>query len=178
MAWTDTTDPMPTKGDSMETERTTERAKLETTDRIEKRVVLRAPRSRVWRALTKADEFGKWFGANIEGTFAEGATVRGKITSRGYEHLLMELAIERIEPERLFSYRWHPYAIDPNVDYSSEPTTLVEFRLDEADGGTLLTIVESGFDRIPLARRAEAFRMNDQGWTGQAKNLERYVSQS
>lgn len=146
------------------------------TDRIEKTVTLRAPRSRVWRAITTAEQFGAWFGVKLEGPIAEGATVRGKITYPGYEHLTMEMLVERMEPERYFAYRWHPYAIDAAVDYSSEPTTLVEFRLDEADGGTLLTIVESGFDRIPLARRAEAFRMNDGGWTEQTKNIERYVA--
>lgn len=147
------------------------------TDRIEKRVTLRAARSRVWRAITAPEEFGAWFGVKLEGPFTEGATVRGKITHPGYEHLTMEVQVERLEPERYFAYRWHPYAIDADVDYSSEPSTLVEFRLDEADGGTVLTIVESGFDRIPLARRAEAFRMNDQGWTEQTRNIERYVSE-
>jgi uncharacterized protein YndB with AHSA1/START domain len=147
------------------------------TDAIEKSVTLRAPRSRVWRAITNAKEFGEWFRVKLEGTFAEGAITRGKITYPGYEHLTMEMQVERIEPERYFAYRWHPYAVDPNVDFSSEPTTLVEFRLEEADGGTVLTVVESGFDRIPLARRAEAFRMNDGGWTEQMKNIERYVSQ-
>ena len=146
------------------------------TDRIEKRVVLRAARSRVWRAITTAEEFGTWFRMNLDGMFAEGATIRGRITIPGYEHVTLEMLVERIEPERYFSYRWHPYAIDPAVDYSAEPTTLVEFTLEETEGGTALTIVESGFDRIPLARRSEAFRMNDQGWTGQIKNLERYVS--
>jgi uncharacterized protein YndB with AHSA1/START domain len=146
------------------------------TDRIEKRVVLRAARSRVWRAITTAEEFGTWFRMNLDGMFAEGATIRGRITIPGYEHVTLEMLVERIEPERYFSYRWHPYAIDPAVDYSAEPTTLVEFTLEETEGGTALTIVESGFDRIPLARRAEAFRMNDQGWAGQIKNLERYVS--
>jgi uncharacterized protein YndB with AHSA1/START domain len=146
------------------------------TDRIEKKVVLRAPRSRVWRAIATAEEFSAWFGVKLEGRFAAGATVRGKITHPGYEHLTMEMLVERIEPERYFAYRWHPYAIDTAVDYTLEPTTLVEFRLDEADGGTVLTIVESGFDRIPLARRAEAFRMNDRGWTEQSKNIERHVS--
>src|SRR5947208_8985157 len=126
------------------------------TDRIEKRAVLRASRARVWRAITDAQEFGAWFRVNLEGTFAKGATIRGKITHPGYEHLTMEVLVERIEPERYFAYRWHPYAIDPKVDYSSEPTTLVEFRLDDADGGTLLTIVESGFDKVPAGRRAEA----------------------
>ena len=148
----------------------------QSTNRIEKRIELNAPVERVWRALTDYREFGQWFGVKLEGPFAEGATVRGKITHPGYEHLTMELLVERIEPERYFSYRWHPYAIVPGADYSAEPTTLVEFILEETEGGTAVTIVESGFDRIPLARRAEAFRMNDQGWAGQIKNLARYVS--
>lgn len=147
-----------------------------TTDRIEKQIDLRAARSRVWRALTSAEEFGTWFRVNLDGAFAEGATVRGRITHPGYEHLTVEILVERIEAERYFSYRWHPYPIDPAVDYSAEPTTLVEFTLQETEGGTALTIVESGFDRIPLGRRSEAFRMNDQGWTGQIKNLAQYVS--
>ena len=146
------------------------------TDRIERKVVLRASRSRVWRAIATVEEFGAWFRVNLEGVFAEGATVRGRITHPGYEHVILEMQVERIEPERYFSYRWHPYAIDPAVDYSAEPTTLVEFTLQDTEGGTALTIVESGFDRIPLARRAEAFRMNDQGWAGEIKNIERYVS--
>jgi uncharacterized protein YndB with AHSA1/START domain len=146
------------------------------TDRIEKKVQLAAPRSRVWRALTNSDEFGEWFRVKLEDKFAEGKTVRGPILHKGYEHMTMEMMIERIEPERYFSYRWHPYAIDPKVDYDKEPTTLVEFLLEEANGGTALTIIESGFDRIPLARRAEAFKMNDHGWTGQAKNIAAYVS--
>ena len=146
------------------------------TDQIEKRVTLRAPRSRVWRAITKADEFGAWFGVKLDGAFAEGATVRGRITIPGYEHATLEMLVERIQPERLFSYRWHPYAVDTNVDYSTEPMTLVEFHLDEAPGETLLTIIESGFDRLPESRRAEAFRMNDGGWTGQIKKIERYVA--
>jgi uncharacterized protein YndB with AHSA1/START domain len=149
---------------------------MTSTDRIEKKVILRAPRSRVWRAIATAEEFGAWFGVKLEGPFAEGATVRGKITHPGYEHLTMEMRVQRIEPERYFAYRWHPYAIDTAVDYTPEPTTLVEFRLDEADGGTVLTIVESGFDRIPLARRAEAFRMNEGGWTAQMENIKRHVS--
>jgi|SRR5215204_2298410 len=146
------------------------------TDRIEKRVVMRASRSRVWRAITTAEEFGAWFRVNLEGEFAEGGTIRGRITHPGYEHVTVEMLVERIEPERYFSYRWHPHALDPAVDYSAEPTTLVEFILEEAEGGTAVTIVESGFDRIPLARRAEAFRMNGQGWAGQIQNLARYVS--
>ena len=146
------------------------------TDRIEKKIVLRASRSRVWRAIANAEEFGTWFRVNLDGAFAEGATVRGRITHPGYEHVTVEMLVERIEPERYFSYRWHPNPMDPAVDYSAEPTTLVEFILEETEGGTAVTIVESGFDRIPLARRAEAFRMNDQGWTGEIKNLAQYVS--
>jgi uncharacterized protein YndB with AHSA1/START domain len=145
------------------------------TDRIEKQIQLKAPRSRVWRALTDTGEFGAWFGVMLEGEFAEGATTRGRITSRGYDHLTVALVVARIEPERLFAYRWHPYAIDPQVDYSAEPTTLVEFTLEETAAGTLLTVVESGFDRIPAARRAEAFRMNDGGWAAQVANLQRHV---
>jgi len=146
------------------------------TDRIEKHVTLRAPRSRVWRALADSDQFGQWFKVRLAGPFVEGARVRGRITHPGYEHVTMEVLVERIDPERYFAYRWHPYAIDPAVDYSAEPMTLVEFTLEETAGGTNLTIVESGFDRIPAARRAEAFRMNDNGWTGQIKNIERHVS--
>lgn len=146
------------------------------TDRIEKKIALRAPRSRVWRAIANVQEFGEWFRVKLEGGFAEGVTIRGKLTYPGYENLTMEMQIERIEPEGYFSYRWHPYAVDPAVDYSSEPTTLVEFRLEEADGNTLLTIVESGFDQIPLARRAKAFKMNDGGWAEQMRNIERHVS--
>jgi len=145
-------------------------------DRIEKSIVLHAPRSRVWRAIAIADEFGAWFGVKLEGAFAPGARVRGRITVPGYEHVTMDITIEQMDHERLFSYRWHPYAVEPDVDYSSEPTTLVEFRLDEVAGGTRLTVVESGFDRIPLARRAEAFRMNDQGWAQQIRNIERHVA--
>ena len=142
------------------------------TDRIEKRVVLRAPRSRVWRAISDAKEFGTWFRITLDGAFATGKTVRGSHGS-----FKVEFRVEQIEPERYFSYRWHPYPKDPATDYSEEPMTLVEFTLEEAEGGgTLLTIVESGFDRISLARRAEAFRMNTEGWIGQIKNLERYVS--
>lgn len=149
---------------------------LTATDRIEKTVSLRAARSRVWRALTDATEFGTWFGVDLEGPFVEGATVRGRITHPGYEHLTMEVQVERIEPERCFSFRWHPYAVEPGRDYSHEPATLVEFTLQDSGAGTVLTVVESGFDRIPAARRDEAFRMNDKGWTGQLTNIERHVS--
>jgi uncharacterized protein YndB with AHSA1/START domain len=146
------------------------------TDRIEKSIVLRAPRSRVWRALSNPDEFGRWFGARLVGDFAPGARVAGQITIPGHEHLTFELVVEKVEPEGHFSYRWHPYAFDPAVDYANEPMTLVEFRLVEVADGTELTVVESGFDRIPLARRAEAFRMNDEGWAEQVRNLDRYVA--
>ena len=147
------------------------------TDRIEKQVLLRAPRARVWRALTNEKEFGQWFGVVMAGPFSPGARVTGKITHKGYEDAPFEITVERMEPERLFSYRWHPYAHDPKVDYSAEPTTLVVFELKDAENGTLLTVVESGFDRIPLARRAEAYRMNDQGWASQMKSIEKYVGQ-
>lgn len=147
-----------------------------TADRIEKKIVLRAPRSRVWHAIADAEQFGAWFGARLEGEFAPGARVEGRITSPGYEHVTMEMTVERVDPERLFSFRWHPYAVEPGVDYSNEPTTLVEFRLDEVAGGTELTVVESGFDRIPMTRRADALRMNDAGWAEQIKSIERYVA--
>jgi uncharacterized protein YndB with AHSA1/START domain len=145
------------------------------TDRIEKRVLLRAARSRVWRALTDAEEFGTWFRVKLKGRFAAGESITGTITHPGYEHLSMELSVERMEAETLFSFRWHPYAINPEVDYGSEPTTLVEFRLEEASGGTLLEVVESGFDRLPAGRRDEAFRMNGEGWAAQMGNIERHV---
>jgi uncharacterized protein YndB with AHSA1/START domain len=146
------------------------------TDRIEKKVVLRAPRSRVWRAIADEKEFGAWFGVRLEGAFAPGKRLKGQITVPGYEHVTMDITVERVDPERLFSYRWHPYAVDPGVDYSAEPTTLVEFRLEDVAGGTELSVVESGFDRIPVARRAEAFRMNEGGWAEQMKNIERHVA--
>jgi len=146
------------------------------TDRIERTIVLRAPRARVWRALARAAEFGAWFGVALEGTFAPGAHLTGKLTVPDFEHLTMEIVVEQVEPEQLLSYRWHPYAIEPDVDYSHEPTTLVEFHLAEVADGTQLTVVESGFDRIPLERRATAFRMNDQGWAQQLTNIERYVA--
>lgn len=146
------------------------------TDQIERKIQLRAPRSRVWRALTNAEEFGAWFGVRLDGQFSPGNVIRGNITSPGYEHLVAEMTIDRIEPESLFAYRWHPAAIDAGVDYSSEPLTRVEFRLVEVADGTELTITESGFDQIPLARRAEAYRMNDGGWAAQLRNIERYVA--
>jgi uncharacterized protein YndB with AHSA1/START domain len=148
------------------------------TDRIEKEIVMKAPRARVWRALTDSAEFGKWFGVSMEDPFVPGRRARGRITIRGYENLTLEVVVERMEAERVFSWRWHPYAVDPAADYSAEPMTLVECELFEVPEGTRLRIVESGFDAIPLARRAEAFRMNSQGWTGQMKNIARYLGES
>ena len=146
------------------------------TDRIEKTVILKAPRSRIWRALSDATQFGEWFKVKLDGEFTPGATVHGTITYPGYEGLKLEMLIERIEPESLFSYHWHPG--DPKQNYRSEPMTLVEFRLEDVPGGTRLTIVESGFDTLPLSRRAEAFRMNEGGWTEQIENIRRHVPQS
>jgi uncharacterized protein YndB with AHSA1/START domain len=147
-----------------------------TTDRIEKEIVLRAPRSRVWRALTNVEEFGTWFGVKLEGAFAPGARVHGQITLSGHRRVTVEMSIERMDPESRMSYRWHPYAVESAVDYSGEPTTLVEFQLEEVAEGTRLTVIESGFDRIPAARRAVAFRMNDAGWAEQLENIARYVA--
>jgi uncharacterized protein YndB with AHSA1/START domain len=146
-------------------------------DRIEKQIELKAPVSRVWRALTDYREFGEWFRVKFEGPFVAGQVSRGQITHPGYEHLRMEVVVQKIEPERYFSYTWHPYAIDAKVDYSKETPTLVEFRLEENATGTLLKVTESGFDKIPSDRRAEAFRMNDNGWAQQLKNIESHVAQ-
>ena len=147
------------------------------TDRIEKKVVLKAPRARVWRAIADAEEFGRWFGCRLDGPFAAGRTVGGRITDPpGYEHLQLAMVVDRIEPEQLFAYRWHPYAVDPKRDYSKEPMTLVELRLADAPGGTELTIVESGFDAIPAERRAEALKMNTGGWNMQAERIARHVA--
>jgi uncharacterized protein YndB with AHSA1/START domain len=148
------------------------------TNRIEKQIVVRAPRAKVWRAITDSKEFGKWFRAELSDPFVPGAPARGRITHPGYEHLTFEVWVERIEPEHYFSFRWHPYAIDPGKDYSQEPTTLVEFRLDETPEGTRIRVSESGFDQIPLERRAEAFRMNSGGWEAQMQNVAQYVDQT
>jgi len=148
------------------------------TDRIEKSVVLRAPRARVWEALTDARAFGRWFGVELAGPFAPGARVTGRITHKGYEHLPFEITVERMEPERLLSWRWHPNAVDPGVDYSDEPTTLVVFELTDVAEGTQLDVVESGFDGVPLSRRATAYRGNDEGWAQQMVAIERYLSGS
>jgi uncharacterized protein YndB with AHSA1/START domain len=146
------------------------------TDRIEREILLKAPRSRVWRALSNAEEFGDWFGVALKGkAFVAGQRVQGQITYPGYEHVVFDVFIERIEPERLLSWRWHPAAVESSIDYSKEPTTLVVFELKEVEGGTLLSVVESGFDNVPASRRLEAFRMNSGGWAEQMKNIETHV---
>ncbi len=143
--------------------------------RIEKQVRLRHPPARVWRAVATADEFGRWFGARLTGELLPGATARGALDAPGYEHLTLELQVERVEPERFFSFHWHPYAVDPAADYAQEPRTLVSFTLEEVPDGTRLTIVESGFEDLPANRRDEAYRMNDQGWAEQAQRIGRYL---
>ena len=171
----------------------------EQNDRIEKKVTLRAPVSKVWRAIADAREFGQWFGIQLEGEFVAGKQILGTWSEKVDEEMIRKEeerlgltpgdvtlpkgpavfgTVERIEPEAYFSFRWIPYGIDDDADPDQEPTTLVEFKLEQDGTSTVLTIVESGFDRIPLARRAEAFRMNDGGWTGQIKNIEKYVSQA
>lgn len=146
-------------------------------DRIEKRIELKAPVSRVWRALTDHREFGEWFRVKLDGPFVPGQISTGHITHPGYEHLKWNAVVQKLEPERLFSFTWHPHGIDPKVDYSKETPTLVEFRLEKTASGTLLVLTESGFDKVPSNRRLEAFRMNDGGWTGQMKNIAKYVTQ-
>ncbi len=157
------------------------------TDRIEKKVLLRAPRERVWRAISDSRQFGSWFGVQFDGPFVAGAPIIGKLvpttvdaevaaSQKPYEGVRFEFAVDRVEPMRLFSFRWHPYAVEPGVDYSKEPTTLVVFELAEAASGTMLTVTESGFDRIPLERRAKAFAANEGGWTAQMKLIEKYLA--
>ena len=156
-------------------------------DRIEKKVLLRAPRSKVWRAISDSAEFGTWFGMKVDGPFVSGKKMRGVIVptkvdaevakmQKPYEGKAFELQIEKIEPERLFSFRWHPYAVERDVDYSAEPTTLIVFQLDDAEGGVMLTVTESGFDQIPLARRAKAFQANEGGWSKQMELIKAYVT--
>jgi uncharacterized protein YndB with AHSA1/START domain len=156
------------------------------TDCIEKSILLLASRERVWRALSDSAEFGSWFGVKFDGPFVPGARMRGVIVpttvnpevakgQKEYEGLPFEIAIEKMEPERLFSFRWHPFAIDRDVDYSNEPTTLVVFALEEVTDGVMLTITECGFDNIPLERRAKAFTANDQGWSMMIKVIEEYL---
>jgi uncharacterized protein YndB with AHSA1/START domain len=147
-------------------------------DRIEKQVELKAPVSRVWRALTDYREFGEWFRVKLQGPFVPGEIARGQITHPGYEHVPFEAVVMRIEPETLFSFTWHPYAADPKLDYSKETPTLVEFRLETTAAGTLLRISESGFDKIPAHRRLEAFCMNEGGWAGQIKHIDQYVART
>jgi uncharacterized protein YndB with AHSA1/START domain len=157
------------------------------TDRIEKKVLLKSSRARVWRALTDAKEFGSWFGMELDGPFVAGTTLRGRISpttvdpevaelQKSHKGKAVELAIDKIDAERLFSFRWHPYAVDPAVDYSKEPTTLVTFTLEEKAEGVLLTIAETGFDKIPLSRRAQALKANDGGWAKQAELVSKYLS--
>ena len=156
------------------------------TDCIEKKILLRAPRKRVWRALSDSTEFGSWFGMKFDGPFAPGARMSGVIVpttvdaevakaQKEYEGLPVEIAIEQMEPERLFSFRWHPFAVERGVDYSKEPTTLIVFVLEEVADGTMLSVTESGFDRIPLARRAKAFTANEQGWGMVVKLIQEYL---
>jgi len=151
-------------------------------DRIEKRIELKVPVPRVWRALTDYREFGEWFRVKLEGPFVPGQMSRGRITHPGYEHVKWEALIQKMEPERLFSFTWaHTKSLDKanySEDYSKEPTTLVEFRLEKTANGTLLTLTESGFDKFPADRRLEDFRRNDGGWAEQMKNIERYVTKS
>jgi uncharacterized protein YndB with AHSA1/START domain len=147
------------------------------TDRIERQIHIKAPRAKVWRALADAESFGDWFGVKLQGKrFVAGESISGNITYPGYEHVVWNVVVERIEPERLLSFRWHPYAVDPDVDYSNEPTTLVVFELEETGDGTLLHLTESGFDNIPVERRQEAFRMNSGGWDQQMVNINTYVT--
>ena len=148
------------------------------TDRIEKSIELKAAVSRVWRALTDHREFGMWFGVRLDGPFVPGQVCRGQVTHPGYEHVRWEAVVQAMKPERLFSFTWHPYAIEPDQDYSGEPPTLVEFTLQSIAGGTLLRVVESGFDKIPAERRREAFRINESGWSEQVRNVTRHVEQA
>ena len=148
------------------------------TDRIEKTIEIKAPVSRVWRALTDHREFGTWFRVRIDRPFAAGEVSRGQIAVPGFEHVKWESVIQAIEPERRFAFTWHPYAIDPDVDYSGEPSTLVEFILEPIPGGTLLRVTESGFDKISDKRRLEAFRMNEGGWAKQVQNIKKHAEQT
>ena len=144
-------------------------------DRIEKSVEIAASVKRVWRALTDHREFGEWFRVKLDAPFAVGKVTSGAVTYPGYEHVKWEVTVEAMDSERLFAFRWHPYAVDPDVDYSGEPTTLVEFRLEPVANGTRLVVTESGFDALPEGRRAEALRMNDGGWAQQVLNVQTHV---
>jgi uncharacterized protein YndB with AHSA1/START domain len=159
------------------------------TDRIEKKILLRAPLNRVWRAVTDSQEFGMWFGIKFNEPFSPGAAMKGVIVGtkvndevakaqKKYEGIAFEITVERIEPERLFSFRWHPNAVDPKMDYSKERTTLIEFVLNKVPDGVMLTVTESGFDGIPIERRAKAFTANEQGWGMVVKLIEAYLAQA
>ncbi len=150
--------------------------KTTSTDRIEKQIDLKATPERVWKALADHKEFSAWFGVNMKTPFVAGKLTEGKMTVPGYEHVALEIFIKEMTPPHRFSYTWHPYAIDPKNDYSDEPQTLVEFTLEKIEGGTRLTVVESGFDALPAHRRDEAFRMNDGGWKHQMGNIEKHIA--
>ena len=144
-------------------------------DRIEKQVLLRSPQSRVWRALTDVKEFGHWFRVALDNRFAPGQSTTGHVTYSGYEHLHFQVLVERMDKEHYFSFYWHPAAIDPKVDYSEEPPTLVEFRLETVADGTRLRVSETGFDKLPEKRRGDAFRMNSGGWETQMENIRKHL---
>jgi uncharacterized protein YndB with AHSA1/START domain len=148
------------------------------TDRIEKKIEINAPVACVWQALADYKEFSAWFGVKLEFPFIPGQTTRGQKTRPGYEHLVVELTVQKMEPDRLFSYHWHPYAIDPQADYSQEPPTLVEFKLEATATGTLLTVTESGFDAIPAHRRDDALRTHAEGWAIQVDRIRDYVAKT
>ncbi|MBT2336959.1 SRPBCC family protein [Variovorax paradoxus] len=154
-------------------------SRTESTDRIERSILIQAPRSKVWQLLSDAERFGRWFGADLAGQrFAPGETARGPITIEGYTHVMFDVKVERVEPQSLLSWRWHPYAVDPKVDYSQEEPTLVTWTLHDAPGNaTLVRTVESGFDKVPPHRRLEAFRMNTGGWEAQLDNVRRHAEQ-
>ncbi len=156
------------------------------TDRIEKRVLLRAPQAKVWHAISEAAQFGSWFGMELDGSFVPGKQMTGRIKPTSADEAVAKvqeqytgapvvLFVEQIEPMSRFSFRWHPFAINSAVDYSKEPMTLVTFTLEAADGGTMLTVVETGFDSIPIARRTDAFEANDEGWDMQVQLIEKYL---
>lgn len=157
------------------------------TDQIKKQIVLKASRERVWEAISDSVAFGKWFGVEFDGPFSVGTLMAGRIVptqvdpevarlQEPYTGHPFQIWVESIDPMTRFAFRWHPFAVDPNVDYSQEPMTLVAFELSEVEGGTCLTITESGFDRIPLERRAQAFQANDGGWAHQTKLIEKYLA--
>jgi len=145
-------------------------------NRIEARIEIKAPASRVWLALTDYRQFEAWFKVELDGPFVPGQSSHGHITEPGYEHVRWDAVVQEMTPERVFSYTWHPYAADPAKDYSKETPTFVEFRLEETPNGTLLTVTESGFDELPSDRREEAFRMHEDGWDEQVRRIERYVA--